>query len=124
MDAEIQIFILGKGDSGALSLIFNFSQYISGWSDLALIAIFEIGHISEFISKISAKFLLSKITGALKMNIFWENLQIPSFYFKEQSSKRKFEIENLHKICRPPKWPNNLTKENSKFLEFLFIFSD
>ena len=34
------------------------------------------------------------------MNIFPENLQIASCYLKEQSPKRKFEIENVKKFCR------------------------
>ena len=33
------------------------------------------------------------IPGGLKINIFCENLQIPSFYFKEQSLKLKKEIK-------------------------------
>ena len=40
----------------------------------------------------AAKFSLSKNHRDLKINICSENLQIPSFYFKEQSPNRKFEI--------------------------------
>ena len=41
---------------------------------------------------------LQKITVALKLNVLVENLQIPFFYFKEKSPKRKFEIKNLNNI--------------------------
>ena len=50
-----------------------------------------------------------KITVALKMNVLVENLQIPFFYFKEKSQKRKFEIKNLNNIFQA-----------LKFRQFLF----
>ena len=48
-----------------------------------------------------------KITGTLKIVYFFENFQTPSFYFKEQSAKRKFEIIYIYiifKIVGPQSW--------------------
>ena len=71
------------------------------WSDLALFAIFENLHIFvlgiflggqfQTISKFgcAAQFPFLKNHKDLKIYIF-EHLQIPSFYFKEQSPKRNF----------------------------------
>ena len=74
-----------------------------GWSDIALFAIFKNWHIpadwvnfnSSSIPKKSAIWrihgkdsLFSKNRRDLKNYIFFEKLQIPSFYFKEQSSEK------------------------------------
>ena len=78
-------------------------KWLLGWSDKALFAIFENGHIAadkeyfeEFNSEKSPSlearaahtrqsFQVQKIPETLKMIFFLENLQIVSFYIKEQS---------------------------------------
>ena len=51
--------------------------------------IVEFGHAWQSLN-------FQKITNTLTMNIFLpENLEISSFYFKEQSSKTKFEFTNF-----------------------------
>ena len=83
-----------------------------GWSDLAFFAIFEKLHISadiflggQFPKKRQTSpractlhewqsFHFQKIAGAFNMNIFCENLQNPSLYFKEQWKIRKLEIKS------------------------------
>ena len=84
------------------------------------LAVFLIGHIQEFNCQKSASFaargkvfIFKKSQGKLKL---FENLQKPSFYFKEQSLKRKFKMKycknnifilfadfqgNSQKNCRP-----------------------
>ena len=59
--------------------------------------------------------------------IIFFNLQIPSFYYKENLLKRKFEIQKnvLNKIVTVglDKMIFDLEKEKSKLFEFLLIFS-
>ena len=43
-------------------------------------------------------FHFKKITGTPRMNIFFKSLQLPSFYFKEQSPKIKLEIITKYSI--------------------------
>ena len=71
---------------------------------LYFLAILEIGHIADdqvyFMSSIPKiyeirsalwqSFHFQKITGTLKINIFFFSLHKPSFYIKEQLLKRKF----------------------------------
>ena len=88
-------------------------SWLLGWCDFALYAIFETGLIAadqvyflEFnFPKKSANmtvracvkvFIFQKITGILKINIFFKNCQIISFNLKEHLPKRKFEIECLN----------------------------
>ena len=73
-------------------------------------------HFYEFNSKKSANFAVCargarsamfsflKITGTLK-EILFEYLQIPSFYIKEHSPKRKLKIKFFYTFYfGPPKW--------------------
>ena len=91
-----------------------------------LFLIFKIGHIAvdqmyfqKFIAKKSAifasrpaharqSFHIQKFTGALKINIFFLDLQILSFYFKEQSPKRKLGIKFglIFFFQTPQSWKN------------------
>ena len=42
------------------------------------------------------------MTGTLKSNIFSENVQIPSFYFKNNKRKPNFGIQKMFYICLGP----------------------
>ena len=69
-------------------------------------------------------FHFQKITWTWKMNIFFLNLQIPSFYFKEQSPTRKFEIKKRSVFLVTQNgqhcfWPG---QSKTNFSEFIFNF--
>ena len=58
-------------------------------------------------------------------NLF-TNLQINSFYFKEQSPRRQFQMKTFLAFIKVPKMGNSeldLVKEKPFILESLFIFS-
>ena len=50
----------------------------------------EFGRVCP--QRMRGKVFILKNHRDLKINLFVETLQIPSFYFKEQSPKRKFKI--------------------------------
>ena len=72
---------------------------------------------------------LKIITGTLKMIVFLKifkyRTSVPSNYFKEQSSKRKFEEKNSGGVgaLKWANWVLTWSKENKTFIYFLFIFS-
>ena len=85
-----------------------------GWKDLYLFAVFEMVTLLPiryiFMSSIPQNFII------------FANLQLPTFFFKEQSPKIKF-VNNLKKISLDPKLEKNdfdLVKRKQIF-EFLLI---
>ena len=104
-----------------------------GWSDLALYCDFRkatrfcwssifLGGQFQKIGKFrSAKFSFSKIRR--KYDYFFENLQNPSLYIKEQSPRRKFEIKSCSLFFKnSQKWSNGLLSVQGKFF-ILNLFS-
>ena len=91
--------------------------YAVGWSDVLLFAIFENGHTAAdkvYLYELNPKnqqislrarqsFLFFLISENFKMKILFLNLQTPSFYIKENSPKRKFEIKNIKYLFMGPK---------------------
>ena len=70
-----------------------------GWSDLHFLRFSKMGTLLSIayifmssIPKDRRSFHFQKITGTLKIYIFFENLQKASCYIKEQSQDIKFEI--------------------------------
>ena len=58
------------------------------------------------------------------MNIGFENFQIPSFFFKEQPSKRKFRNKFVNLFYLGPKMSKLIFAKEKLFLEgFLIFFS-
>ena len=51
---------------------------------------------NESTAHVRQSFHFKNFTGTLKMNIFVENKQKPSFYLKEQSPKRKLKRKILN----------------------------
>ena len=116
---------------------------VLGWSDFLLLLFSKMGTLLPigyiFMSSITKSlkilpraaherqsFYFQKITETFKMNFIVENLQyISSFYFKEQSPKRKFEIFFIYFILGSPTGENCFLlgqRKNKVFLSFyLFL---
>ena len=95
--------------------------YAVGWSDLHFFAIVENRHTARSHGTVCI-FSFSKNHRDLKNDFFFQSLQKPSFYIKEQLSKRKFKI----RICLVFLFLFFKNGKNSflpKKMEFLFIFS-
>ena len=72
------------------------------------------------------KVFIFKKSQILKNNILYENMQISSFHFEEQSPKRKVKIIKCLDFFLPQNGQNifDLHKEKTNiFLKFFFIFS-
>ena len=105
-----------------------------GWSDLLLFAIFENGRIAadqvyfyELIPKNRQRFHYQKITGSLKMNIFFKMCKYFLLYQRTLAKKENSKLKYLkHFILGPKNGQNGFltwAKEKAKTIEFLFIFS-
>ena len=76
-----------------LLLFFDFRKW-THCCQSSMIFLVQFQKNRQILVRSRQSFNFQKITGTLKINIFWENLQIPSFYINEHSRKRKIGIKN------------------------------
>ena len=78
----------------------NFSRFLKTGTMLPISYIFMSPNLkNQWIwQHMRQSFCFPKIAGTLKWIVFSENLHMSSFYFKEQSPKRKFRIYVFFKI--------------------------